>query len=181
MPMSKKTVGQRGFTIVELLIVIVVIAVLATLPVAAYSGMQQRARDTQRVSDMKTIVKGLEMYKTLTGNYPTASTTNVISGWEASSINPSQFLSSLKTSSIMSSVPVDPVNNSTTDTHGMLYRYYKYSAGSNGCDSTRGAYYVLVVGDAESSSSQLSTSPGFQCSGRNWSIEGGWVIGAYTN
>jgi prepilin-type N-terminal cleavage/methylation domain-containing protein len=181
MPMSKKTVGLHGFTIVELLIVIVVIAVLATLPVAAYSGMQQRGRDTQRVSDMKAIVKGLEMYKTITGAYPTASTANVISGWEASSINPSQFLFVLKTSNVMSVVPVDPVNNSTTDTHGMLYRYFKYAAGSNGCDPIRGAYYVLVVGDAESSTGQLGASPGFQCSGRNWSTEGGWVTGGYTN
>jgi prepilin-type N-terminal cleavage/methylation domain-containing protein len=179
MPMSKKTVGQRGFTIVELLIAIVVIAVLATLPVAAYSGMQQRGRDTQRVSDMKAIVKGLEMYKTLNGSYPAPSTTNTISSWEVSSINPSQFLSVLKTSGVMSTVPVDPVNNGTVN-NGMLYRYYRYAAGSNGCDPTRGAYYVLVVGDAESSASQLGTSPGFQCT-RSWNTEGGWVTGAYTN
>jgi prepilin-type N-terminal cleavage/methylation domain-containing protein len=181
MPMSKKTVGQRGFTIVELLVVIVVIAVLATLPVAAYSGMQQRTRDTQRVSDMKTIVKGLEMYKTLNGSYPAPSTTNTVSSWEASSKNPSQFLSALKASGVMSSVPVDPVNTGTTDQYGFLYKYYRYNAGTNGCDAARGAYYVLAFGDAESSSSQLSTSPGFQCSGRSWNAEGGWVIGAYTN
>jgi prepilin-type N-terminal cleavage/methylation domain-containing protein len=178
--MSKKTVSLRGFTIVELLIVIVVIAVLATLPVAAYSGMQQRTRDTRRVNDMEAIVKGLEMYKTLNGSYPAPSATNVISGWEVSSINPSQFLSALKTNGAMSTVPVDPVNNGMAN-NGMLYRYYRYTAGSNGCDPTRGAYYVLVVGDAESSTSQLSTSPGFQCTGRSWNTEGGWVTGGYTN
>ena len=176
--MRSKFVGQRGFTIVELLIVVVVIAVLATLPVAAYSGMQQRGRDTQRVSDMKAIVKGLEMYKTLNGSYPT---TNTISSWEVSSKNPSQFLSVLKTSGVMSTVPVDPVNTSTTDQYGLLYKYYRYNAGANGCDPARGAYYVLAVGDAESSSSQLSNSPGFQCGTRSWSAEGGWVTGGYTN
>jgi prepilin-type N-terminal cleavage/methylation domain-containing protein len=177
--MSKKTVGRRGFTIVELLIVIVVIAVLATLPVAAYSGMQQRGRDTQRVSDMKAIVKGLEMYKTLNGSYPTPSTTNTIAGWEVSSINPGQFLSALRTSGVMSTVPVDPTNNSTTNVNGFLYRYYRYPAGTSGCDVSRGAFYVLVVGDAESTSGQLGTSPGFQCSGQTWN--GGWVTGGYTN
>lgn len=178
MPMSKKTVGQRGFTIVELLIAIVVIAVLATLPVAAYSGMQQRGRDTQRVSDMKAIVKGLEMYKTLNGSYPASNTTNVIGGWEASSINPGQFLLVLKTSGVMSTIPVDPVN---TTSPSMFYKYYRYTAGSNGCDVTRGAYYVLAFIDAESSTSQLSNSPGFQCSGRSWNTEGGWVTGGYAN
>lgn len=179
MPMSKKTVGQRGFTIVELLIVIVVIAVLATLPVAAYSGMQQRGRDTQRVSDMKAIVKGLEMYKTLNGSYPAPNGTNAIGGWEVSSINPSQFLSALRTSGVMSTVPVDPINNSTTSLSGYLYRYYRYPAGTGGCDVSRGAFYVLAVGDAESASNQLSTSPGFQCLGQTWN--GGWVTGAFTN
>lgn len=175
--MRSKFVSQRGFTIVELLIVVVVIAVLATLPVAAYSGMQQRGRDTQRVSDMKAIVKGLEMYKTLNGNYPATNTTNAISGWEVSSINPSQFLSALKTSGVMSTVPVDPVNNSTSNVRGFLYRYSRYNAGDGGCDPSRGSFYVLAVGDAETATDQLSSSPGFQCPGQTWS--GGWVTGAF--
>jgi prepilin-type N-terminal cleavage/methylation domain-containing protein len=173
---------QQGFTLVEILIVIVTIAILATTTVAAYSGMQGRARDSQRVNDMDSIVKALEMYKTLTGSYPAPSGTNTISGWEVSSINPSQFLSSLKTAGVVSAIPVDPINNSTTNLKGFLYKYYRYNAGTNGCDSSRGAYYVLAAGSAETASGgQLSSSPGFQCSGRNWGIEGGWITGGYTN
>ena len=179
--MCKNSKASRGFTIVELLIVIVVIAILASVSVAAYSGVQQRARDTRRVSDMNTLVKALEMYKVQTGSYPAASTTNTIVGWEVSSKNPDQFLSALKTSGLIISVPVDPVNSSTTNINGFLYRYYRYNAGTNGCDASRGAYYVLVVGDAESTSGQLDSSPGFSCSGRSWSTDGGWVTGAYTN
>lgn len=39
---------QKGFTIVELLIVIVVIALLATISIVAYNGVQGRARDSKR-------------------------------------------------------------------------------------------------------------------------------------
>jgi type II secretion system protein G len=178
--MSHILADRRGFTIVELLIVIVVLGILVGLPVAAYSGVQQRGRDTVRVNDMRAIIKALEMYKVQTGSYPTANTVNTISDWEVSSVNPSQFLSVLKTSGTVSKVPVDPTNNGTT-TNGLLYRYYRYNAGTNGCDASKGAYYVLVAGKAESTSGQISGSPGFQCASRNWSADGGWVAGAFTN
>lgn len=54
---------RRGFTIVELLIVIVVIAILAAISVAVYTGVQQRARDSQRKSDVAAIVKALKLYE----------------------------------------------------------------------------------------------------------------------
>ncbi|MDX2776131.1 prepilin-type N-terminal cleavage/methylation domain-containing protein [Streptomyces caniscabiei] len=168
-------ISRQGFTIVELLIVIVVVAVLAAVSVSALNGTQQRARDTQRVHDMQTIVKALELYKIQTGTYPPVHPTNQISGWEVSSINPGQFLSALKTSGVVSSVPVDPINNGTT-VHGMLYRYTLYPAGSNGCLSSRGAFYVLAVGDVETSAGSLDSSPGFSCS-FPWS--GGWVTGGF--
>ena len=44
---------QRGFTIVELLIVIVVIGILAAITVVAYTGIQQRARVAVLMSDLK--------------------------------------------------------------------------------------------------------------------------------
>ena len=53
--------NKQGFTIVELLIVIVVIAILAAISIVAYNGMQQRARDTQRKSDISAVVKALSM------------------------------------------------------------------------------------------------------------------------
>lgn len=169
------TYTRQGFTIVELLIVIVVVAVLAAVSVSAFSGTQQRARDTQRVHDMQTIVKALELYKIQTGTYPAVHPTNQIGGWEVSSINPNQFLSALKTSGVVSTVPVDPVNTGTT-TQGMLYRYTLYPAGSNGCPTSRGAFYVLAVGDAETATGSLSSSPGFACT-TTWS--GGWVTGGF--
>lgn len=55
--------SKSGFTIVELLIVIVVIAILATITIVTFNGIQQRARDNKRHSDAKTIMKLIELYK----------------------------------------------------------------------------------------------------------------------
>ena len=59
-----------GFTIVELLIVIVVIAILASLITLAYSGVQNRGRDTERRSDIRQTAQLLEMYYQERGSYP---------------------------------------------------------------------------------------------------------------
>lgn len=50
---------QSGFTIVELLIVIVVIAILAAISVVTFTGIQQRGRDTQRSGNAANITKAL--------------------------------------------------------------------------------------------------------------------------
>lgn len=67
---------SKGFTIVELLIVIVVIGILATLVIVTFSGIQQRARDTQRQTDINGIQGHLEAYYAQTGTYPTLAMVN---------------------------------------------------------------------------------------------------------
>lgn len=62
-----------GFTIVELLIVIVVIAILAAISVVAYSGISASARDAQRSSDIAALTKALELYYIDNGQYPPGS------------------------------------------------------------------------------------------------------------
>ncbi len=60
--MSLKNTNQQGFTIVELLIVIVVIAILAAISIVAFTGVQQRGRDSGRASDINSISKALTAY-----------------------------------------------------------------------------------------------------------------------
>lgn len=65
---------QGGFTIVELLIVIVVIGILAAIVVVAYNGVQKNAQDAAIKSDLSAMGKALHNYKALKGTYPTTET-----------------------------------------------------------------------------------------------------------
>lgn len=76
--MLKTNTNQKGFTIVELLIVIVVIGILAMLVLNTFSGVQQKARDTERQTDATSVAKQLEAYFAQNGGYPL--TTQFVSG-----------------------------------------------------------------------------------------------------
>jgi len=67
---------SKGFTIVELLIVIVVIAILATLVIVTFTGIQQKARDSQRQTDINAVDSHLEAYYAQNGKYPTLANLN---------------------------------------------------------------------------------------------------------
>lgn len=54
---------QKGFTIVELLIVIVVIGILAAIVIVAFNGVQNRAVDTAVKNDFAQVAKKLEIFK----------------------------------------------------------------------------------------------------------------------
>jgi prepilin-type N-terminal cleavage/methylation domain-containing protein len=62
---------QSGFTIVELLIVIVVIGILAALVVTTFSGIQKKARDSERQTDINAVHAQVEAYYAQKGYYPT--------------------------------------------------------------------------------------------------------------
>lgn len=53
---------KRGFTLVELLIVIAILSVLSTLGLANFQSTRIKARDLSRKSDLQTIAKSLEAY-----------------------------------------------------------------------------------------------------------------------
>ena len=61
---------QSGFTIVELLIVIIIIGILATLVIVQFTNQQKKARDTQRKTDIGAVETHLEAYYASNGVYP---------------------------------------------------------------------------------------------------------------
>ena len=61
---------QSGFTIVELLIVIVIIGILAGLVITTFVGIQQRARNSERQTDINSVSSQLEGYFAKNSGYP---------------------------------------------------------------------------------------------------------------
>lgn len=62
---------SRGFTIVELLIVIVIIAILAAITIVVFNGITNRAENTKTAQAVSQYVKILQMYASQNGVYPT--------------------------------------------------------------------------------------------------------------
>ena len=94
---------KKGFTIVELLIVIVVIGILATFVIIAYGGIQEKARNVKRQNDINALQTALEGYHQANGHYPNRTDMN----------NPS-FVSGLK--GFDSDALIDPSNPSQDKT-----------------------------------------------------------------
>lgn len=53
---------KKGFTLIEMLVVISIIGVLASLAIISYTGTQKSARDTQRKSDLRQYQNSLEVF-----------------------------------------------------------------------------------------------------------------------
>lgn len=65
---------RRGFTLIELMVVIAIIIILAAIAIPNYLKMTERAKRSRLASDMATLATVLETFKTDWGKYPTAAT-----------------------------------------------------------------------------------------------------------
>lgn len=110
---------QRGFTLIELMVVVAIIAIIVSSLVINYTSAKQKARDASRLSNIKTISNALAAYQVNRGFYPAYD--GYISGADKMS-------EALKDEAILKITPIDPldkISNGTT---------YKYSYQSNGSD-----------------------------------------------
>ena len=73
--MNKKNAFRRGFTLIELMIVIVILGILMGTILPRLTGAQSRARETARIADLNNISQALEVYSSDFGQYPDASCT----------------------------------------------------------------------------------------------------------
>lgn len=81
--------SKSGFTIVELLIVIVVIGILAAIIVVVYSGIQQQAKAAQLMGSIDALEKGIRVYKLKNGGYPNPTDVTPSGGATAACVQPS--------------------------------------------------------------------------------------------
>lgn len=117
-----------GFTIVELLIVIVIIAILAALSYVGYQQVQLKARDSKRAQDVATITKALDLYYVDNGRYPVGSgSVNINSAWSASNEPTSWQNLRNQLAPYLPQLPVDPRNDGAgtySVSDGYRYAYF---------------------------------------------------------
>jgi len=75
-----------GFSIIELLIVIIIIGILATLVIVTRNGIRQKDRDTERKKDVDAIQIQLEAYFAQNGEYPTLANLNNVGNWRTTNM-----------------------------------------------------------------------------------------------
>lgn len=69
---SSRRQQQRGFTLLEIMVVIVILGILASLVIPSLMGNKDRADRQKAVSDLITLENALDMYKLDNSRYPTS-------------------------------------------------------------------------------------------------------------
>ena len=127
------TKKEGGFTLLELLIVIVIIGILALLIIPNITSAPKKARDTDRKTALGAIQKGLEEYFISNNSYPTDA------NWQTDL--------SAGTTPIIKTIPVDPKNNGVyvytydegTPVGGFTLKACLENSGDNGKNVTNDA------------------------------------------
>jgi len=86
MKTTTKSAFHRGFTLIELMIVIVILGILMGTILPRLTGAQSRARDTARVADLNNIAQALEVYFNDRGSYPIADAGGCLVGTTAGAL-----------------------------------------------------------------------------------------------
>ena len=137
---------SNGFTIVELLVVIVVIGILAALTVVAYTGISGNVVTASLQSDLSNAKKQLALYYVDHGSYPTGLSSNCPTGPVLPSPDDKYCLKPSSTSTFT----YQP-NSTTTATDYSLYankdtQYYRISSDSSISSSlTKSCPYGFIV------------------------------------
>lgn len=134
---------NHGFTLVELMVAIAILAIVATIGLSTFSQSQRLGRDTKRKQDLRSIATALELYL----NSQNPKTYPVSSNWEYSTAA-QPWIGELNTNFI-NRMPIDPVNTGTTPWVTNGGHVYAYCADSSTCHSDCAGltepWYILVA------------------------------------
>ena len=129
--MTTKNIKNQGFTLVELLIVIVIIAILTVVSLVAYNGLQNQAKTSAAKSTVDSVAKKAELYNTEEGKYP--SKISVLTGADTkkSYYIAAANVTELGSDTFGSTTPTTTVKYvpcpDTGDATGATISYYDYS------------------------------------------------------
>lgn len=166
--------NRRGFTLIELMVAISIIAIIATVGLISYSKAQSVGRDAKRKQDLRSISVALELYRQTNGSYPAATSQSWANGrlisakgatWITGMDN--KYISNLP--SEPKGADTDPLNAATN--YGYVYWSGPTSPGTptNGCpnSSTGGGYFILIARLENSSDKDTNKNQGYvkDCNG----------------
>lgn len=160
---------RAGFTLIELVVVILILAILAGALVPRVTDRLASARDSRRLSDLRVVRDAVEQYYLDKGAYPPPTVSAKGAGWDVSTDN--GFIPELLKTGYLREPVVDPVNDAT-----YFYAYNVFAEGTNGCKG-KGKFYVLGIKKFETANF-ASDQPGyFKCSKKDWATDFEHVTG----
>src|SRR4051794_30797793 len=113
-----RTIPRQAFTLIELLIAISIIAILTTVGITSYSGLQQRSRDAQRINDLNQFKVALTTY------YNAQTPTSYVSAGTKITINNSNdALTAALKPNYIKDIPLDPQNAGNN-----VYKYQSFNS-----------------------------------------------------
>jgi len=65
-----QSIGKKGFTLIEVMIIVAIIATLVAIAVPSYQGYITKARNQDALLDLRTLDHDIAFYATMTGNLP---------------------------------------------------------------------------------------------------------------